>query len=251
MREATEASDPPVEKEPIGRRSRLFRKYALLFSLLVSSVLIASGLVETYFSYQETRTALLRIQGEKAKAAAAVIEQFVKEVEARLGWTMHAAFMPRAESLAQRRIDYFRLLRQAPAITEVSYLDASGREQILVSRLAMDQIGSGKNFADDPRFRTARSDGHYISPVYFRRESEPYLTIALGGRGRDKGVTAAEVNAALKSAAHKSPAVVNCSVRSRLQRRDRNGFAPFSLFFFQNNKFRKTPKSSAHATSRD
>ena len=179
---------------PARPRSRLFRKYALLFGALVSAVLIASGLVETYFSYQETRSALLQIQREKARAAAAVIERFVKEVEAQLGWTMHAAFAPRAEALAQRRIDFFRLLRQAPAITEVAYIDAQGHEQIMVSRLAMDVIGSGKDLTDDPRFRKSRADGRYLSAVYFRRESEPYLTLGLGGRGRDKGVTVAEVN---------------------------------------------------------
>jgi len=192
------ARDPEPDRteveSPARPRSRLFRKYALLFGALVSAVLIASAGVETYFSYQETRSALLRIQHEKARAAAAVIERFVKDVEAQLGWTMHAAFAPRAEALAQRRIDFFRLLRQAPAITEVAYIDAQGREQILVSRLAMDVIGSGKDLADEPRFRKSRADGRYLSPVYFRRESEPYLTLGLGGRSRDKGVTVAEVN---------------------------------------------------------
>ena len=101
------------ETEPAEPRSRLFRKYALLFSALVSAALIASGLVETYFSYHETRAALLRIQREKAEAAAAVIERYVREVEAQIGWTMHAAFLPHTEALAQRRTDYHRLLRQA------------------------------------------------------------------------------------------------------------------------------------------
>lgn len=188
------AADGPAGTGRAAPRARLFRKYAVLFGALVSAVLIASGLVETYFSYQESRSALLRIQREKAVAAAAVIERFVKEVEAQIGWTMHAAFAPRAEALAQRRIDYFRLLRQAPPITEIAYLDGAGREQILVSRLAMDVIGSGKDRAGEPRFRDARAGGRYLSPVYFRRESEPYLTLGLAGRGRDKGVTVAEVN---------------------------------------------------------
>lgn len=175
-------------------RSRLFRKYALLFSMLVSSALIASGLVETYFSYQETRAALLRIQEERAKAAASVIAQFVNEIEGQLGWTMHATFLPTDEGLAQLRIDYLRLLRQAPAITEVSYIDAAGHEQILVSRLVMDVLGSGKDLAEDPGFQIAQSEGRFVGAPYFRRGSEPYLTLALGNAGRDKGVTVAEVN---------------------------------------------------------
>jgi len=35
-----------------------------------------------------------------------------------------------------------------------------------------------------------------------------------------------------------------CSVRPRLQRRDRNGLAPFSLFFPRSDRLRKTPTSS-------
>ncbi len=194
MSEADTGAEPPEGDGSATPRSRLFQKYALMFSALVSTVLIASGLVEVYFSYQETKSALLHIQRAKAEAAAAVIEQFVKEVEAQIGWTLHATFVPHAEALEQRQIDYFRLLRQAPAVTEVAYIDASGREQILVSRLVMDVIGSGKDYANDPKFRTPRAEGRYLSPVYFRKGSEPYLTFGLGGRGRDKGVTVAEVN---------------------------------------------------------
>ncbi len=39
-------------------RGHLFRKY-LLFVSLVSGALLASGLLEIYFSYQENKTALL------------------------------------------------------------------------------------------------------------------------------------------------------------------------------------------------
>src|SRR5256885_10066966 len=34
----------------------------------------------------------------------------------------------------------------------------------------------------------------YYGPVYFRKESEPYMTIAIGAASRDGGVTVAEVN---------------------------------------------------------
>ena len=34
----------------------------------------------------------------------------------------------------------------------------------------------------------------YYGPVYFRRESEPYMTLAVAGTRRDAGVSVAEVN---------------------------------------------------------
>ena len=34
----------------------------------------------------------------------------------------------------------------------------------------------------------------YYGPVYFRRESEPYMTISLAGARRENGVSIAQVN---------------------------------------------------------
>ena len=184
----------PADAARAKPRGRLFRKYAILISALVSGVLIVSGAIEIYFSYQENKTALLRIQREKVVAAATVIERFVQEVEAQIGWTMHATFLSGDEALEQRRFDFLRLLRQAPEITEVAYIDESAREQLFVSRLSIDRKKSGKDFTDNPKFSASRSGGRYFSPVYFRRESEPYLSMGLGGHGRDKGVTIAEIN---------------------------------------------------------
>ena len=175
-------------------RGSLFRKYAVLFVVLVSGALFTSGALEIYFSYQENKEALVTLQREKALGAAARIEQFVKEVERQIGWTTQPSIVAPAAAMEQRRADYFRLLRQVPAITEVSYLDAEGREQLRVSRLAMDVVGSGASFAKEPRFRDPKAGKTYFSLVYFRKESEPYITIALAGSGQAAGVTVAEVN---------------------------------------------------------
>ncbi len=58
----------------------------------------------------------------------------------------------------------------------------------------MDVVGSQADFSKEPRFVEARSGKTYFSPVYFRKESEPYITIAMAGRGQDAGVTVADVN---------------------------------------------------------
>ena len=176
----------------IGRR-RLFRKYVALFTLLVSGALLVSGVVEIYFSYQENKAALLGLQGEKALAAATKIEQFIKEIERQMGWTTQPLLGPPATQMDQRRVDYLRLLRQAPPITEISYLDPEGREQLHVSRLAMDVAGGGTSFSREPKFLEPKAGRIFHGPVYFRKESEPYMTIALGG-GLRAGVTVAEVN---------------------------------------------------------
>ncbi len=85
-------------------------------------------------------------------------------------------------------------MRQAPAITALSYIDSHGKEQIAVSRLEPDSIASGKDFSADPRFVRAVADKIWFGPVEFRRGSEPYMTIALAHVGKTPGVTVADVN---------------------------------------------------------
>jgi signal transduction histidine kinase len=173
-------------------RRPLFRKYVGLFVAVVSIALLANGALEIWFSYQEHKASLIRIQREQADAAAAKISQFVKEIENQLGWTTQLPWS--SGTVEQRRFDGLRLLRQVPAITELSMVDAAGKEQLRLSRLAMDVIGSGLDLSKEPKFAETTARKIYYGPVYFRRESEPYMTLALAGTRRDAGVSIAEVN---------------------------------------------------------
>src|SRR5438105_4234599 len=157
-------------------RNRLFRKYVVPFVAVVSGALLTNGLVEIYFTYQESRAQLAQIQREKASAAALQIEQFVREIERQMGWTTQPQVVAVPGALEQRQIDYVRLLRQVPAITEVAFLDGRGREQLRVSRLAMDVVAGGADVSGEPRFRETRGGRVWYGPVYCRKESEPYLT---------------------------------------------------------------------------
>jgi signal transduction histidine kinase/putative methionine-R-sulfoxide reductase with GAF domain/HAMP domain-containing protein len=173
-------------------RSRLFTKYVALFVAVVGIALLSNGIFEVFFYYREHKSALIRIQHEQAEAAAAKIGQFVKEIESQLGWTTQLPWS--AGSLENRRFDALRLLKQVPAITELAQLDSTGKERLRVSRLAMDGMDSGLDLSKDPKFTEAVAHKVYYGPVYFRRESEPYMTIALAGTRKDAGVSIAEVN---------------------------------------------------------
>ena len=175
----------PVEAPVKKTRRRLFIKYVALFVAVVLLALSASGAFDVYFYYNEHKVSLIRIQREQAEAAAAKIGQFVKEIESQLGWTTQLPWS--AGSIDQRRFDALRLLRQVPAITELAQLDATGKERLRVSRLAMDVVGSGTDLSKDPKFTEAVANKVYYGPVYFRRESEPYMTLAIAGTRRDAG----------------------------------------------------------------
>src|SRR5215472_1772955 len=173
-------------------RGRLFRKYLLLILSLVTIALLASGAISVYFTYQETKASLASLQHEKALAAASRIEQYIGSIERQLAY----AALPQldASDVELRRIEFLKLLRQVPEVTDIAQLDASGCEQIAVSRLGMDNVGSGKDRSGEPAFQKAKRGKAWFGPVYFRKETEPYMTMALRS-GSDKGpVTIADVN---------------------------------------------------------
>src|SRR6516162_8163442 len=175
-----------------GPRRRLFAKYAAALVGLVSLVLLINGSLNVWFSYGEAKDAAIRLQREKAEATAQRIEEFIAEIEKQIGWTTATQWA--SSPIEQRRFDFGRLQRQVPAITELIQLDGQGHEQLEVSRLAMDVVGSGADYSADPRFTEALAKKVWFGPVYFRKESEPYMTMAVAQSGRNAGVTVAEVN---------------------------------------------------------
>jgi HAMP domain-containing protein len=58
----------------------------------------------------------------------------------------------------------------------------------------MEVVGSGNDVSKDPAFTEAVAHKVYYGPVYFRRESEPYMTLSQAGTRRDTGVSIAQVN---------------------------------------------------------
>jgi hypothetical protein len=151
----------PVAATPTNRdahRGRLFRKYLLLILTLVTGALLTSGAISIYFSYQEIKTALSNLQHEKAVAAASRIEQYIHQIEQQLAY----AALPQldAADVELRRIEFLKLLRQAPEVTDIAQLDATGREQIAVSRLGMDIINSGKDRSQEPHSATHGRASH-------------------------------------------------------------------------------------------
>jgi signal transduction histidine kinase len=175
-------------------RQPLFRKYALVLVALVSLALIVSGLVQLFFSYQQNQAALVALQREKAAGAAARIEAFITNIQQLEAGALTSPTQSDTVALDQRQNDLFRLLRQAPPILEVSYLDAAGREQLRISRLELSVIGGQADRSGDPAFLGTRSADTYYGPVYFRNESEPYMTLAVRDTASGGGALIAEVN---------------------------------------------------------
>jgi signal transduction histidine kinase len=188
--EAAAASRAPAPRR--AWRAPLAAKLAAALVGLVGLVLLVNGAINTWLGYEKAKSAALEVQAEKARSAAVRVGEFLADIETQIGWTTGAEW--RFAKPDQQRYDFVRLLRQVPAITELSYLDGQGKDQLKVSRLEPDSIGSGEDFSNDPRFSRAVADKIWFGPVEFRRGSEPYMTIALAHVGRQPGVTVADVN---------------------------------------------------------
>ena len=128
----------------------------------------------------------------QAEGIADKLAQFIKESQNQVSWTTQLPAT--AGSVDQRRFDALRLLRLSPAVTELSHLDAEGREYLKVSRLAMDVVGSGTDYSKEAKFTQTVAKKIYYGPVYMRRESEPYMTLGMAGFRSDAGVSVVELN---------------------------------------------------------
>lgn len=159
---------------------------------VVSAAVLAVGAFSIWTMYQAHKASLISLQRAQAELAAARIGQFVQAIEGQLGWTQQS--WSNGPSLEERHVDAARLLRQVPAVTEIAIIDDRGREQVRLSRTAMDVIGSGQDRSSDAAVVAALAHKVHYGPVYFRRGSEPYFTLALAGSRPDAGVSVAEVN---------------------------------------------------------
>jgi HAMP domain-containing protein len=166
----------------------LFGKYVLSFVGLTLLLLVVNGGLETWFIYRETTQLLAKTLSEKAEATTRRIEESIFEIERQISWATRAS----ATTIEQRREDYALLLRQVPAVDRVIQLDATGKEELRLTRANV-VVGSGIDYSSDPRFTELRTRSTWLSSVYFDGP-DPAVTIAIRHSGRNADSTVAEIN---------------------------------------------------------
>ena len=201
-------SDVPTSAKPVSVQAdgvvpgskgsgRLLRRTFVIALVLVSGGLLTSGLVELFFRYRESVEAIEELQREMAQGAAFKIQQFVRDIEKTLRASTQAQEIIAAGLTEAYRFELIKLLKVAPAITEAVVLDADGRERLKVSRVRMLLPEDLRDRSMAEAFMGARGGRSYFGQVYFVRESEPYMTIAVPIErfaGDALGVLIAEVN---------------------------------------------------------
>ena len=180
--------------ERITRSHSLFRRYAAVLIALVGGALVIQGLFEMLFAYRESLQAAAQVQRAEVRAAAERIEQYLEAIERQVEQVSSLPWDSGLLQLAERRDEYRRVMKLAPAIAEVRNVGADGRERLRVSSSELDEIGSGRDVSAAPEFRRAREKGAWYSPAFFREGSVPYLTLAVRDAGKVGDVTLAELN---------------------------------------------------------
>ena len=179
------------------RGGRLVRRTFLVALALVCGGLLTSGGVELLFSYRESVEAIGALQREMAQGAAFKIQQFVLDIER----TLHAATQTqdiiRSGLTEPYQFELLKVLKMTPAMTELVVLDTTGHERFIVSRARMVLPDDLRDRVSSEAFQWAQHGKTFFGQVYFVRESEPYMTMAVPiarFHGDVVGVLVAEVN---------------------------------------------------------
>src|SRR6185503_11302605 len=127
-------------------------------------------------------------------AAAARIRDYLKSLESEVHEMSGLPWGRGVLDPGGRLEEFRRLLKLVPAILELRSIDSAGREQLRVSRIDPDEVGTGNPVENRAAFLGAQRNGVHYGETYFRDGSEPYITIALRDEGTDGRITMAEFN---------------------------------------------------------
>jgi len=173
-------------------RRPLFRKYFIALFVAVVVPLLANGASEAWFGYRDHRALLdVRLRVEAA-AAAGKIQGFLDGIKDQMQWAVQLPWTD--GGIERHRFDALRVLRQVPAIVDLTLIDGAGIERLQISRVGRDVIGSGVDRSNDPAVAGARKSRIWYGPVTLNRGSEPYMTMAVAGNRAAVGVALAQIN---------------------------------------------------------
>ena len=149
--------------EPVTRwLASLSAKYIAVFALLVAVPVICTSVYLLNSSYQDNKRALTRLQQEKATSVSVTIDQYFKDVMARMRAVQgqYLSFEARGAALAP--------LLETDA-TAAFYIDGAGRKTLATGGGGL--FRPRGNFSHQPDVEQARAVGVYFGPAYAPRDS--------------------------------------------------------------------------------
>ena len=176
----------PVSERVARRLSSLSAKYIAVFALLVAIPAIGTSVYLLNSSYQDNKRALTRLQQEKAKSVSVTIDQYLKDVLARMRAVqgVYLSFRARGAELAP--------LLETDA-TAAFYIDRAGHETLATGGGGLSRPRG--NLSQQRDVGQARATGVYFGPAYAprtlsnrgERVIEVVVRAAKGGGGEPAG----------------------------------------------------------------
>jgi signal transduction histidine kinase/CheY-like chemotaxis protein len=157
----------------------LFRRYVITLAGLVSVSVLTVGAILALYHYSQDQQRAHEVQTAEARAAAASIDAYLRDIEGVLrSISLRLSEGTAAGRDAQAR-DFREALKFEPAILNIRSLDAQFLETNFVSRLDADRVESGTpQLAARQLLRRCASVFCY-GPIFVRDQTEPYVALAL------------------------------------------------------------------------
>jgi signal transduction histidine kinase len=167
--------------------SALTRKYVFALTALVSFVLLASLAVEMWLAYHENFQRVGTLQRAEARSVSARIRQYFLQIEHHIA---DVAAMPWAQAGFdddERRLEYLRLLKLFPAITEIRR-EARGKTIFLVSRIVPSSAVEQAINQDSP------FTGNGFGYPFFRDDSSPFVSFSVADKNSSESRSIATID---------------------------------------------------------
>jgi class 3 adenylate cyclase len=175
-----------------SRRSSLFRKYFFALFLAATIPLLVKSVSDGWFGYQDQRAMLDELLRVQASSASKRIELFIDDIRARLSWTVQQPWS--AATPQEHYIDAVHVLRHAPAVWSIRFIDDLNKERLFVSRTDLDHGESTRDYSNDPTVAGARLHHIWFGSLEYIENSEPHMKIAVAGNRKETSVAIAEIN---------------------------------------------------------
>jgi signal transduction histidine kinase/CheY-like chemotaxis protein len=156
----------------------LFRRYVATLAGLVSVSVLTVGSILAFYHYSQDQRRAHEVQTAEARAAAASIDAYLRDIESVLRSLSGRLAEGSATGREAQARDFRDALKFEPAILNVRSLDARLRETNFVSRLDADRVESELK---QPTIATLLQHCRTLfcyGPVFVRDQTEPYVTLA-------------------------------------------------------------------------
>ena len=169
---------------PARPHRRLVWKYVAVVGTLVAAAIVSVGISEFYFSYEDSKRAVTRVEPDKASSAAISIDQFIQEHPRHLDGVAQPTSETGAAGLAERtRTSSASSTRQRVDQPADATWMRPGRSSVRTSPLEIDKHRQRAPIAPDAPRSSARGPSSGISAASTSSGgSRPHMTIAVAER---------------------------------------------------------------------